>query len=75
MYCGSCLHSNTLALHLSTLGVDVTLVPLYTPTRTDEKNASTGPGGSIFIGQGECRRAVEELTGGEPIEEPACSPG
>ncbi len=40
-----------------------------------EKNASTGPGGSIFIGQGECRRAVEELTGGEPVEEPACSPG
>ena len=40
-----------------------------------EKNASTGPGGSIFIGQGECRRAVEELTGREPVEEPACSPG
>ncbi|MGZ5310147.1 MAG: LCP family protein [Solirubrobacterales bacterium] len=40
-----------------------------------EQNASTGPGGSIFIGQGECRRAVEELTGGEPVEEPACSPG
>lgn len=47
MYCGSCLHSNTLALHLSTLGVDVTLVPLYTPTRTDEKNASTG---HVFFG-------------------------
>ncbi len=47
MYCGSCLHSNTLALHLSALGVDVTLVPLYTPTRTDEKNASTG---HVFFG-------------------------
>lgn len=47
MYCGSCLHSNTLALHLSSVGVDVTLVPLYTPTRTDEKNASTG---HVFFG-------------------------
>ena len=47
MYCGSCLHSNTLALHLGALGVDVTLVPLYTPTRTDEKNASTG---QVFFG-------------------------
>lgn len=47
MYCGSCLHSNTLALHLGAHGVDVTLVPLYTPTRTDEKNASTG---HVFFG-------------------------
>lgn len=47
MYCGSCLHSNTLALHLTALGMDVTLVPLYTPTRTDEKNASTG---HVFFG-------------------------
>jgi glycosyltransferase involved in cell wall biosynthesis len=47
MYCGSCLHSNTLALHLGALGVDVTLVPLYTPTRTDERNASTG---HVFFG-------------------------
>jgi LCP family protein required for cell wall assembly len=37
--------------------------------------ASPGPGGSIFISEGECRRAVEELTGGEPEEDPACSPG
>ncbi|MGH2957494.1 MAG: LCP family protein [Solirubrobacterales bacterium] len=37
--------------------------------------ASPGPGGSIFISEGECRRAVEELTGGEPDEDPACSPG
>lgn len=47
MYCGSCFHSNTLALHLAALGIDVTLVPLYTPTRTDEKNASTG---QVFFG-------------------------
>jgi glycosyltransferase involved in cell wall biosynthesis len=55
MYCGSCFHSNTLALHLAALGVDVTLVPLYTPTRTDEKNASTGHvffgGVSVFLEQ------------------------
>ena len=55
MYCGSCLHSNTLALHLAALGVDVTLVPLYTPTRTDEKNVSTGQvffgGVSVFLEQ------------------------
>ena len=37
-------------------------------------NASSGPGGSIFIGEGECRRAVEELTGGEPDRRPECSP-
>lgn len=47
MYCGSCLHSNTLALHLAALGVDVTLVPLYTPTRTDERNASAS---EVFFG-------------------------
>ena len=55
MYCGSCLHSNTLALHLAALGVDVTLVPLYTPTRTDEKNASSAHvffgGVSVFLEQ------------------------
>lgn len=55
MYCGSCLHSNTLALHLSALGLDVTLVPLYTPTRTDEKNVSSTPvffgGVSVFLEQ------------------------
>jgi LCP family protein required for cell wall assembly len=38
------------------------------------KPSGTGPGGSLFISQGECRRAVEKLTGGPPKEEPACSP-
>jgi LCP family protein required for cell wall assembly len=37
--------------------------------------SGTGPGGSLLISQGECRRAVEELTGGEPDNPPACSPG
>jgi glycosyltransferase involved in cell wall biosynthesis len=41
MYCGSCLHSNTLAASLGKLGVEVLLVPVYTPLRTDEESASS----------------------------------
>ncbi|QDT01154.1 glycosyltransferase family 4 protein [Adhaeretor mobilis] len=40
MYCGSCLHDNTLAAALLKLGEDVTLVPIYTPIRTDERDMS-----------------------------------
>jgi glycosyltransferase involved in cell wall biosynthesis len=40
MYCGSCLHDNTLAAALLELGEDVVLVPTYTPLRTDEANVS-----------------------------------
>jgi glycosyltransferase involved in cell wall biosynthesis len=40
MYCGSCLHDNTLAAALLELGEDVLLVPTYTPLRTDEANVS-----------------------------------
>jgi len=40
MYCGSCLHDNTLAAALLALGEDVLLVPTYTPIRTDEKDVS-----------------------------------
>lgn len=40
MYCGSCLRDNTLAAELKRQGHDVILVPLYTPTRTDEANVS-----------------------------------
>jgi glycosyltransferase involved in cell wall biosynthesis len=40
MYCGSCLHDNTLAAALMDLGEDVMLVPTYTPLRTDEANVS-----------------------------------
>jgi LCP family protein required for cell wall assembly len=36
--------------------------------------ATSGPGGSISIPQSECRKAVEELTGGDPDREPTCSP-
>ena len=40
MYCGSCLHDNTLAAALLELGEDVLLVPTYTPLRTDEVDVS-----------------------------------
>jgi glycosyltransferase involved in cell wall biosynthesis len=40
MYCGSCLHGNTLAAALSAAGQDCTLAPMYTPLRTDEENVS-----------------------------------
>ncbi|MBT3602512.1 MAG: glycosyltransferase family 1 protein, partial [Candidatus Latescibacteria bacterium] len=40
MYCGSCIHDNTLATALQKKGVDIALIPTYTPLRTDEKDAS-----------------------------------
>ena len=40
MYCGSCLRDNALATALLAQGHDITLVPLYTPTLTDEANVS-----------------------------------
>ncbi|HET9215374.1 MAG TPA: glycosyltransferase family 4 protein [Terriglobia bacterium] len=40
MYCGSCARDNALARRLLDLGHDVTLIPVYTPTRTDEPNVS-----------------------------------
>lgn len=40
MYCGSCLHDNTLAAALLKRGEDVLLVPTYTPLRTDETDVS-----------------------------------
>jgi len=47
MICGSCLHDNTLARALTALGHDVQLIPLYTPIRTDEEDATSAP---IFYG-------------------------
>lgn len=40
MYCGSCMHDNTLARALIARGADCLLVPTYTPIRTDEKDIS-----------------------------------
>jgi glycosyltransferase involved in cell wall biosynthesis len=40
MYCGSCFLDNALAAELLKRGHDAHLVPVYTPTRTDEPNVS-----------------------------------
>ncbi len=40
MYCGACIHDNTLVSRLIDMGHDAALVPIYTPTRTDEENVS-----------------------------------
>jgi glycosyltransferase involved in cell wall biosynthesis len=42
MYCGSCFRDNAIAAELIRQGHDVTLLPVYTPTRTDEENVSDG---------------------------------
>lgn len=47
MYCGSCLHDNTLARALMDQGHDVLLVPTYTPIRTDEPDVSQR---RVFVG-------------------------
>jgi glycosyltransferase involved in cell wall biosynthesis len=47
MYCGSCLRDNALAAELIARGHDVTLLPVYTPTLTDEPNVSKG---RVFFG-------------------------
>lgn len=41
-YCGACFRDNTLASDLLARGHDVELVPLYTPTVTEEPNVSLG---------------------------------
>jgi glycosyltransferase involved in cell wall biosynthesis len=40
MYCGSCMHDNTLAAALGRLGHEALLIPTYTPIRTDEPDVS-----------------------------------
>ena len=40
MYCGSCLRDNALAAELIRRGHEVSLLPFYTPTLTDEDNVS-----------------------------------
>ncbi len=55
MYCGSCLRDNALASELLSRGHDVVLTPVYTPTRTDERNVSKNHvffgGISVFLEQ------------------------
>src|SRR5437773_118324 len=40
MFCGSCMHDNTLAAALTAQGHDAVLIPTYTPIRTDEPDVS-----------------------------------
>src|SRR5947207_9017299 len=40
MFCGSCMHDNTLVAALARRGHDALLVPTYTPIRTDEPDVS-----------------------------------
>ncbi|MFN4257883.1 MAG: glycosyltransferase family 4 protein [Gemmataceae bacterium] len=40
MYCGSCMHDNTLTAALIQQGHDALLIPTYTPIRTDEIDVS-----------------------------------
>jgi len=47
MYCGSCFRDNTLAREMIRRGHEVQLVPLYTPTLTDDENVSQR---KIFFG-------------------------
>ena len=47
MYCGSCMHDNTLVRAMARQGIDVQLVPTYTPIRTDEEDVSVG---HVFFG-------------------------
>ena len=47
MYCGTCIHDNTVATVLKKQGHNVTLIPTYTPTRTDEANVSLN---RVFFG-------------------------
>lgn len=48
MFCGSCLHDNTLARALSRMpDVECLLVPTYTPIRTDEDDVSVP---RVFLG-------------------------
>lgn len=40
MYCGSCLRDNALAAEIRRQGHDIILLPVYTPTLTDEPNVA-----------------------------------
>jgi glycosyltransferase involved in cell wall biosynthesis len=47
MFCGSCMHDNTLARALIAAGHEVSLIPTYTPIRVDERDVS---GERVFLG-------------------------
>lgn len=47
MFCGSCMHDNTWARALMARGIEVSLIPTYTPIRVDEDNVSES---RVFFG-------------------------
>lgn len=47
MFCGSCMHDNTLARALMEIGQEVSLIPTYTPIRVDENDVSQH---RVFLG-------------------------
>lgn len=47
MFCGSCMHDNTLARALISAGHEVSLIPCYTPLRLDERDVSEP---RVFLG-------------------------
>jgi glycosyltransferase involved in cell wall biosynthesis len=47
MFCGACMHDNTWARALIQAGVDVSLIPTYTPIRVDEADYSLK---HVFLG-------------------------
>ncbi len=47
MFCGSCMHDNTLARALIAAGHEVSLIPTYTPIRVDERDVSRH---KVFLG-------------------------
>ena len=47
MYCGTCIHDNMVATVLKKQGHNISLIPTYTPTRTDEANVSMN---RVFFG-------------------------
>ena len=51
MFCGSCMHDNSWAMGLRAAGVEVSLLPMYTPIRVDEEDQSSTP---VFFGGINC---------------------
>ena len=57
MYCGSCMHDNTLARAMQQLGIDAQLVPIYTPIRTDENDVAVD---EVFFRRDQCLLAAKD---------------
>ncbi len=47
MFCGSCMHDNAWAKSLRAAGIEVSLIPMYTPIRVDEADQTSSP---VFYG-------------------------